>query len=100
MVLVVEDIEEVAVERVDVFDFGEVLEHVGDFFIEGLLAELDFAHVKGSDSADGIARMYDGGCFSLGFWENNVDEVCSWGDYLDGFEIVAHFCSMLKIVFL
>ena len=33
MVLVVEDIEEVAVEGMDVFDFGEVLEHVGDFFI-------------------------------------------------------------------
>lgn len=67
MVFVVEDIEEVAVKGVNVFDFGEVFEDVGDFFVEGLLAELDFAHVKGSDSADGIARMYDGRCFSLSF---------------------------------
>lgn len=41
MVLIVEDVEEVSVEGVDVFDFGEVVEDVDESFVDGVLAELD-----------------------------------------------------------
>jgi hypothetical protein len=67
MILVVKDIKQVAVERMDVLDFGEVLQNVGDLFVKGLLAELDLAHVERSDSTDCITWMDDGGGFSLGF---------------------------------
>ena len=67
MVLVIKNIEEVAVEWMNVFNFGEAFEDVGDFFVESLLTELNLTHVKGSDSTDCITWMYDGGCFSLCF---------------------------------
>ena len=41
MVLVVKDIEEISVEGVDVFNLGEVVEDVGETFVDGVLAELD-----------------------------------------------------------
>jgi hypothetical protein len=65
VVLVIKHIKQIAIERVDVLDLGEVLQDVCNFFIQSLLAELDLAHVKRSDSTDCIARVYDGGCFSL-----------------------------------
>lgn len=91
MVLIIEDIEEVAVERVDVLNFGEVFEDIIEFFVESLLAELDLAHVEWSDSTDGISWMNDCGGFSLSFWEDDVDEICSRGNNFNCFEIVAHF---------
>jgi hypothetical protein len=100
VVLVIKHIKQIAIERVDVLDLGEVLQDVCNFFIQSLLAELDLAHVKRSDSTDCIARVYDGGCFSLSLWQNDVDQLCGWGDYLYRFEIVAHLFPMLKITFL
>ena len=41
VVFVVEDIEEVAVEGVDVLYFGEVVQDVGQFLVDGVLAEFD-----------------------------------------------------------
>ena len=67
MVLVVQDVKKISVEWVDVFNFGEIFENIVQLFIEGLLAELYFPHVKRSDSTDGITGMDDGGGFSLGF---------------------------------
>lgn len=99
MVLVIEYVEEVSVEWMDVFDFGEVFEHVSDFFVQSLLTELDFPHVERSDSADGITWVDDCRGFSLCLRQNYIDKLCGrWND-LDCFEIVAHFLTMLKITF-
>lgn len=67
MVLVIEYVEEITVEGMNVFDFGKVFEDVEEFLVKSFLAEFDFSHVEGSDAADGIARVDDCGCFSLGF---------------------------------
>lgn len=90
MVLVVEDIEQIGIEGVDVFYFGEMLEGVSQFFRNGVLAELYFPHVERSDSGDRIARVHDSGGLSLGFGEHDVDEVAGWWDHFDVLEIVAH----------
>lgn len=97
MVLVIEYVEEIAVEGMDVFDFGEVFEDVEEFLVKSFLAEFDFSHVEGSDAADGIAWVDDCGCFSLGFWKDDVDEFRCGRDHLDGFEIVTHWSWLLKI---
>jgi hypothetical protein len=41
MVLIIEDIEEIAVEGMDVFHLGEVIEDVGQSLRDAVLAELD-----------------------------------------------------------
>ena len=41
MIFIVKNIEEVSVEGVDVFNFGEVLEDVDETFVDGVLAEFD-----------------------------------------------------------
>ncbi len=41
MVLIVEDVEKVAVEGVDVFHLREILEDVQQFLVDGVLAKLD-----------------------------------------------------------
>ena len=48
VVFVVEDIEEVAVEGVDVLYFGEVVEDVGQFLVDGVLAEFDLGGGRGT----------------------------------------------------
>ena len=48
VVFVVEDIEEVAVEGVDVLYFGEVVQDVGQFLVDGVLAEFDLGGGRGT----------------------------------------------------
>lgn len=74
----------------NIFDFREVFENVKELLIECLLTEFNFSHIERPNSADCITWMNDGGCFSLGFGQNNIDKLCSWRNNLDVFEIVAH----------
>lgn len=46
VVLVIEDVEEVSVEGMNIFDFGEVVKDVDEAFIDGVLAELDLDEVR------------------------------------------------------
>lgn len=66
VILVIEHIEQVTIKWMNVFNLGEVFKNVSNLFVQCLLTELNLTHVKGSDSTDCIARMYDGWGFSLG----------------------------------
>lgn len=90
MVLVVEHVEQISVERVNILDFREMLQSITQFFGDGVLAELDLAHIERSYSGDGIAGVHDSGGFALGLGEHDVDEIGSGRDHLDVLEIVAH----------
>jgi len=90
MILVVDDVDKISVEGVDIVELGEAFEDFSVFFMDVFAGELDFSHVEGSDSVDGIAGMDDSGGFTLGFGENNVGEVIGIGDDLDLFEIIVH----------
>lgn len=75
VVLIVEDVEEVAVEGVDVFDFREVVQNVEEAFVDGVLAELDLGWWEGVLCAcrrSGCGRWRSRGVrrweFSFGFW--------------------------------
>jgi hypothetical protein len=67
MVLIIENIKKIAIERVNIFDFGEIFKDVEKFFIESLLTEFDFSHIERSNSADSITWMNNSWSLSLGF---------------------------------
>ena len=46
MVLVIKYIKEIAIEWVNIFDFGEVFKNVKELLIEGLLTEFNFSHIE------------------------------------------------------
>jgi hypothetical protein len=90
MILVVDDVDKISIEGVDIVELGEAFEDFGVFFMDVFAGELDFSHVEGSDSVDGIAGMDNSGSFTLGFGENNVGKVIGIRDDLDLFEIIVH----------
>lgn len=51
-----------------------------------------FSHVETPDSGDGVARVYDGGCFPLSFGEYDIDHFHGVGDRFDSLEVVGHDC--------
>ena len=84
MVLVVQDVEEVAVERVDVVDAGEVLEDLGELLVPRGLGVLDLAHVELADAGDGVAAVDYRGGLALRAGQDDVDEVLRRGHLGDG----------------
>ena len=57
-----------------------------------------FSHVETSDSGDGVARVYDGGCFPLSFGEYDIDHFHGVGDRFDSLEVVGHDCWNIFII--
>jgi hypothetical protein len=98
MISVVDDVDKISIEGVDIIELGETFEDFSVFFMDVFAGELDFSHVEGSDSVDGIAGMDDSGSFTLGFGENNVGKVIGIGDDLNLFEVIVHgeMARMLK----
>lgn len=90
MIFVVDDVDKVSIEGVDIVELGEAFEDFGEFFMDVFTGELDFSHVEGSDSVDGIAGMDDSGGFTLSFGEDNVGKVIRIGDDLNLLEIIVH----------
>lgn len=71
----VEHVDQVSVERVDVLQAGESLEHMRELLVEVLLRELDLAHVEAADAGDGISLVHDSRGLALGLAQDDVDEV-------------------------
>ena len=90
MVLIIKHIDEICKEGVYIIKFGEIFKDMSKFFMECRLGELDFSHVEGTDTRNLIGGMNDCGCFPLGFRKNDVDEILSWSDHGDLFEVVIH----------
>jgi len=90
MIFVVDDVDKISIEGVDIVELGEAFEDFGEFFMDVFTGELDFSHVEGSDSVDGIAGMDDSGGFTLSFGEDNVGKVIRIGDDLNLLEIIVH----------
>lgn len=90
MVLVVQNVQKIAVERVDVVKAREVLDDGGQLLVIRLLRELDLAHVKLPDPREGIVLVDDCGRLTLRPGEHNVDKVLARGHHRDLLEIVLH----------
>lgn len=75
MVLVVEDIHKVSIERVDVIQLREIGEDLGQLIVEALLGEFHLAHVKLPDSGYLVLLVNHSRSFPLGFRQDDVNEV-------------------------
>lgn len=78
VVLVIEDVHKISIERVDVIQLGEVCQDLGKLVVEALLGELDFSHVKLADARNLVLLVHDGRCFPLRFGQDDVDKVLGW----------------------
>ena len=66
VILVVEDVEEVSVERVDLVEARELFDDGGELLVEVGLCVLDFAHVELAEAVDFVALVDNGGSLALG----------------------------------
>lgn len=96
MVLIIENVEKISIERVNILNLGEMLKRISKFLGDGVLAKFNFSHIERSNSGNSIAGMNNGWCFSLSPRKNNVNQISSWRDSLNILKIVAHL-SMLKL---
>ena len=63
----------------DVVQPRKVTENLPEPFRDGLLGELDLAHVKGTDALNFVAGMDDRGGLALGPHQDDVDQIGSRG---------------------
>ena len=81
VVLVVENVHEIGVERVDVVQLGELGHHRRQPVVERLLGELYLLRVELPDAGDLEVAVDDGGRLSLGLGQDDVHEVLGRRDY-------------------
>ena len=65
VVLVIEDVHEVGVERMDVVELGELADDGGQLVVIGLLGELHLAGVEAANTGDLVMAVDDGRRLSL-----------------------------------
>lgn len=75
MILVVQNIHQISIERMDIIQFREVLDDLCQSIVEILLREFDFAYVEGTYPRYFVAFVYNGWRFALCFRQHYVDEV-------------------------
>lgn len=46
MVLIIEDVDEVSVERMDLLNLGELFKNTGESIVDGFFTEFDLPHVE------------------------------------------------------
>ena len=87
VVLVVEDVHEVGVERMHLLELGKLFEYLRDLVVVVLLRVLDFARVELANATDGVLFVHHGGRFALGLGQYHVDEIL-----FDDTAESEHFC--------
>ena len=90
MVLVVQNVHEVAIEGMDVVEFREVLNDGLKFLMDVGSCEFHLAHVEFTNTSYLVARMDDCRGFSLSFREHNIDALGGCGNRLNILEVVSH----------
>lgn len=65
VILVIQDVHQVSVKRMNVLQLGEVREQLAHAVMEVLLSELHFAHVELSDTGYLVVPVNDSGGLSL-----------------------------------
>jgi len=74
MVLVVEHIHEVSIERMNIVEAWKIIENLLKTFMESGLGKFDFAHVKCANACDGQTLVDDGRCLALDVGEHGVNK--------------------------
>lgn len=100
MILVVEHMKEIAIERVDVIQSGELIDDGGQLFIEVLLGIANLAHIELANAVDSIALVDNSWCLPLSAGQDYVDEVLPRRDNSDFLEIILHHLADVKLGYL
>jgi hypothetical protein len=90
VILIIKNINESGIERMYIVSFRKILQYFGYFLIVTLVSELNFPHVEGSNSGNGITRVHNCRSLSLRLREQDVDEFFRRRDRPDLFEIIVH----------
>lgn len=72
MILVVQHVHLICVERMNVVQLWEPVNDFWEFFIDGGLREFDFSHVEFTNSGDFELMVDFCGGFTVCFWEDDV----------------------------
>ena len=75
VVLVVQYVHEIGVERVHFFQLRKLRKHLSKTIMIILLSVLNFAHIKLSDASDFVLLVYHGRGLTLGLRQRQVDKV-------------------------
>ena len=100
MILVVEHMKEIAIERVDVIQSGELIDDGGQLFIEVLLSIANLAHIELANAVDSIALVDNSWRLPLYAGQHYVDEVLPRRDNSDLLEIILHHLADVKLGYL
>mmetsp|Transcript_2363 Transcript_2363/g.4806 ORF Transcript_2363/g.4806 Transcript_2363/m.4806 type:complete len:206 (-) Transcript_2363:19-636(-) len=90
VVLVVQNIEQVCVKRMNIVDTGELVEDCGELLVPVLLRILHLAHVKLTDARYRISLMHHRRRFPLCFREDDIDKVLRSGHHPNLLEVIVN----------
>jgi len=88
MVLVVQDVHEISIKRMNVIQFWETLDNTGKSLTDSLLHEFYLTHVKLANSLDFEALTDLGRRLALSLGQHNIDEILGLGDLDDLLEVI------------
>ncbi len=96
MVLIIEDVHQVCVERMDIVKLREAVHNASQLLIDDFLHVLDLAHVKLSDTRDLEVSVDLCRSLPLGLGEGDVNKLIGFRDLLDLLEIVGctHYTAL------
>ena len=94
VVLVVQDVHEVGVKRVDVVQLGELVQNARQLVVEVLLSEFHFFRVELPDPRYLVVLVDHSRSLPLGFGQNNVHEVFGRRDYCYFLKVVMRHCLL------
>merc|ERR1712183_352915 len=88
MIFIIKHVHEISIERMNVLHAWEVSDDLCELVMVVLLCELDLSKVESSNATDVVLFVDDGGRLSLGFGEDDIDEVLGGGNHLDLLEVI------------
>ena len=90
MILIVEHVEEITIERMYVIQSRKLINDGGELFIKVLLGIPKLVHIKLSNAGDSISLVDNSRCLPLSAGQDYVNDVLPRRDNSDLLEIVQH----------
>jgi hypothetical protein len=100
VILVIEHMKEIAIERVDVIQSGKLVSDGGQLFIEVLLGIPNFPHIELANAFDSITLVDNSWCLPLSAGQDYVNEVLTRRDNSDLLEIILHHLDDINLGYL
>ena len=75
VVLVVQNVHQVGVERVHLLELGKLVENERETIMVVLLGVFDLSGIELADTADAVLLVDDSGRLALGLGQDHIDEV-------------------------